>query len=311
MQLPNKIVQANGTLNDSVILKREILYKGMNGRFVERFYLNPDTSYIFKPLTNNGQLGKEVWVYEHILPHFPVIFPKMISYSIHDCTECNWMIFEDLGPLSHDFNEEIVMRVIKWMAWWHSLPVENLGNVPLTGLKPKIEDVISEVSIKKDGVYRLLSSLNMERKLIDRIFSELSLWQFSERKVLSHGDLHTGNFAMVGNELKILDWEHTHLNSPYWDLYHLIDMSHPLFPKKITSSMRERILETYLNLVTFEEDRSRFFKEYYLVASVFSIWMILLIQKDLVENGGKWSTVQLNTQLAETAASLQQCAAAL
>ena len=163
MELPNNIVRANGTLNDQLILKKEILYKGMNGRFVERFYLTPSTSYIFKPLTNNGQLGKEVWVHEHILPYFPAIFPKIISYSISECTELNWMILEDLGQLSHDFNEESVMGVIKWVAWWHSLPLGKLGNVPLTGLKPRIEEIVADVCVKKDELYRLLPSLKIEK----------------------------------------------------------------------------------------------------------------------------------------------------
>ena len=311
MELPNNLVQANGELNKQLILKKEILYRGMNGRFVERFYLTPETSYIFKPLTNNGQLGKEVWVYEHILPHFPAIFPKIISYSINECTELNWMILEDLGQLSHEFNEDIVLDVIKWAAWWHSVPVEQLGILPRKGLKPRIEEIVSEVFVKKDEVYRLLSSLNMEREFVDAIFEKLSDWQLSKLQVLTHGDLHTGNYAVAGNKLKILDWEHAHLNSPQWDLYHLIDMSHTLFPKKITSPLRERILETYLNQVTFEHDRAWFFKEYYLVAIVFSIWMLLLIQKDLAGNGGKWSVEQLNTQLEETMSSLQQCATAL
>ncbi|MEH7374125.1 phosphotransferase [Neobacillus drentensis] len=311
MELLNNIVRADGNLNEEIILKKEILYKGMNGRFVERFYLTPSTSYIFKPLTNDGQLGKEVWVHEHILPIFPAIYPKIISYSISERTDLNWMILEDLGPLSHEFNEESVMGVIKWVAWWHSLPIEELGNVPVTGLKPKIEEIVSDVCDKKDEFYRLLPSLKIEEELIDAIFSQINHLKFLEKKVLTHGDLHTGNFAIVGDELKILDWEHTHLNSPYWDLYHLIDMSHPLFPKKITNPLRDRILESYLSLVKFEIDRDYFFKEYYLFATMFSMWMILLIQKDLVENGGKWSVEQLNTQLEETVSSLQQCAAAL
>ncbi|MEY2195243.1 phosphotransferase [Neobacillus sp. BF23-41] len=311
MELLNNIVRADGNLNEEIILKKEILYKGMNGRFVERFYLTPSTSYIFKPLTNDGQLGKEVWVHEHILPIFPAIYPKIISYSISERTDLNWMILEDLGPLSHEFNEESVMGVIKWVAWWHSLPIEELGNVPVTGLKPKIEEIVSDVCDKKDEFYRLFPSLKIEEELIDAIFSQIDHLKFLEKKVLTHGDLHTGNFAIVGDELKILDWEHTHLNSPYWDLYHLIDMSHPLFLKKITSPLRVRILESYLSLVKFEIDRDYFFKEYYLFATVFSMWMILLIQKDLVENGGKWSVAQLNTQLEETVSSLQQCAAAL
>ena len=311
MVLPNNIVLANGKLNEEIILKKEILYKGMNGRFVERFYLTPSTSYIFKPLTSDGQLGKEVWIHEHILPKFPAIFPKIISCSISERTELNWMILEDLGPLTHEFNEECVLGVIKWVAWWHSLPIEKLGNVPLTGLKPKIEQIVSEVCVKRDEFYRLLPLLKLKEELIDIIFSQINHLKFLEKKVLTHGDLHTGNFAISGNELKILDWEHAHIDSPHWDLYHLIDMSHPLFPKKITSRIRDRCLESYLGQVEYEMGRDCFFKEYYLFSSVFSIWMILLIQKDLVENGGKWSAEQLNTQLEEIVSSLQQCATAL
>lgn len=311
MELPNTIVQANGMLNEQLILKKEILYKGMNGRFVERFYLSPSQSYIFKPLTNDGQLGKEVWVHEQILPRFPAIFPKIISYSISEQTELNWMILEDLGKLTHDFNEACVLAVIKWVAWWHSLPVEKLGDVPLTGLKPKIEEIVLEVCQKKEDIYRLMSSLKIVKEPIDAIFERLNHLNFLEKRVLTHGDLHAGNFAIVGNELKILDWEHTHINSPHWDLFHLIDMSHPLFPKMITRTLRGRLLESYLGQVKYEVDREAFLYEYYLFASVFSIWMILLIQKDLADNGGKWSVEQLNRQLEETVSSLRQCGEAL
>ncbi|WML24388.1 phosphotransferase [Neobacillus sp. OS1-33] len=311
MELPKNIVLANGKLNDELIVNREILYKGMNGRFVERFYLSPSQSYVFKPLTNDGQWGKEVWVHEHILPQFPKIYPKIISFSISERTELNWMILEDLGPLSHDFNEGSVMAVIKWLAWWHSLPVGKWGDIPLKGLKPRIEEMVSEICLKKDEFYRLLPALKVEESLIHSLFLKLNRFSFSEKQVLTHGDLHTGNFAIVDNELKILDWEHTHLNLPHWDLFHLMDLSHPLFPKKLTSPLRERILESYLSQVEYEVDRAAFISEYYLFASVFSLWMILLIQKDLVNNGGKWSVEQLHIQLEETVSSLKQCATAL
>lgn len=76
--LPKNIVGRNGSLNDKEILKREIIYQGMNGKNIERFYLSPTESYVFKPLRNNDQLGKELWVNEHLLPLFPKIYPKMV-----------------------------------------------------------------------------------------------------------------------------------------------------------------------------------------------------------------------------------------
>ncbi|MFK9091666.1 phosphotransferase family protein [Bacillus salipaludis] len=311
MELPANMVHPDGTLNEELILKKEPLYQGMNGRFVERFYLPTKESYIFKPLTNNGQLGKEVWIHEQVLPLFPAIFPKILSYSINDEPVRNWMILEDLGQLSHDFNEDSALGAAKWAAWWHSLPIEKLGDVPRMGLKPQFKEIVADICRRKDEFLRLLPSLGMERNLVDMIYALLDRFVFSEKLVLTHGDLHSGNFAMAKGQLMILDWEHTHLNVPYWDLYHLIDMSHPLFPKKMTVSFRERILSYYLDQIEFEVDRDAFMKEYYLFAAVFSIWMILLIQKDLQGNGGKWSAVKLQAQLQETVASLRQCGAAL
>ncbi|MGG3469203.1 phosphotransferase [Neobacillus pocheonensis] len=312
MELPDDIVLENGMLNEKLIMKREILYKGMNGRFVERFYLSGAESFIFKPLTNNAQLGKEAWVHEKILPHFPAIFPKIISYSESDNPDMSWMILEDLGQLSHDFNEETVMGVVKWVAWWHSLPVGKLEDIPVNGLKPQIGQIIADILEKRELLFQLLPRLQIEKKLIEQIYLLLEQnMEFSKQLVLSHGDLHVGNYAVVDNKMMILDWEHTHLNTPYWDLYHVLDLSHPLFPKTITSEFREQVLKAYLSKVELEISSDAFLKEYYLFASAFSIWMILLIQKDLVNNGGKWSVEQLNMQLTETVSSLEQCALAL
>ncbi|QCJ44968.1 hypothetical protein FAY30_25505 [Bacillus sp. S3] len=283
----------------------------MNGRLIERFYLSPTASFIFKPLTNNRQLGKEVWVHEHILSSFPAIFPKIISYSLNDVPELNWMILEDLGPLVHDFHVDSVIGVVKWMAWWHSLPIEKWGNVPSAGLKPPFPDVAADICVRKKEILQLLPMLGLEQDGIDELYALLDQAVLTEKLVLSHGDLHAGNFAVAKDKLMILDWEHAHLNTPYWDLYHLIDMLHPLFPKKITAPFRERILSVYLDQVEYEVDRDVFVKEYYLFAAVFSMWMLLLIQKDLQGNGGKWSVDQLRVQFEETAASLKQCVASL
>ncbi|MBO0958495.1 phosphotransferase [Neobacillus sp. MM2021_6] len=309
MELPAKIVNLDGTLNEELILNKEPIYKGMNGRMVERFYLRANESYIFKPLTNDGQLGKEVWIHEHVLTLFPAIFPKILSYSISDAPERNWMILEDLGPLVHEFRVDTALGVVKWVAWWHSLPLENVGDMPRAGLKPQFQELITEIRRRKDEFLQL--GPGIESELIEYIYSLLDRVIFSEKRVLSHGDLHAGNFAVVKGRIMILDWEHTHINLPYWDLYHLLDMSHPLYSKKMTAPLRDVILSAYLDQVEFEVDREAFFKEYYLFAAVFSIWMILLIQKDLQGNGGKWSAVQLHAQLEETVSSLRQCAEAL
>jgi hypothetical protein len=312
--LPKNIVGRNGSLNDKEILKREIIYEGMNGKNVERFYLSPTESYVFKPLTNNDQLGKELWVNEHLLPLFPKIYPKMVAYSANQNPDLYWMIFEDLGPLIHVFNEEVVLGVTKLIAWLHAFPIEGFVDVPLTGLKPRIEEIALVVSLKKQEFLDLLPLLHVEEKKIYPIYPLLEQMEFSKKVVLSHGDLHLGNFAVAKNKTIILDWEHTHLNTPFWDLFHVIDMSHPLFPKKVTSPFRNRILNYYLDQLESNGTKvngQAFLKEYYLFSSVFSIWMIFLIMKDLKENNRIWSKNQLQIQLKETVSSLIQCADSL
>jgi hypothetical protein len=312
--LPKNIVDPNGTLNDKAILKREIIYRGMNGKYVERFYLSPTESYVFKPLTNNDQLGKEIWVNEQLLPLFPRIYPRMVAYSENQNPDLHWIIFEDLGPITHVFNEEIVLGVTKQIAWWHSLPIERLVNVPLTGPKPRMDEMAAEVFSRKFEFLQLLPSLQMENEPIRRIFTLLEHESFSKKMVLSHGDLHLGNFAMANNKLMVLDWEHTHLNTPFWDLYHVIDMSHPLFPKKVTSQFRSLILNSYLDQIEsngIKVNGQAFLKEYYLFSCVFSIWMILLIIQDINENNGKWLQDQMEVQLKETVSNLNQCIGAL
>ncbi|MGG3561507.1 phosphotransferase [Neobacillus rhizosphaerae] len=311
MELPANIVRADGTLNDELILRKEPLYKGMNGRFVERFYLSPTVSYIFKPLTNNGQLGQEVWVHENVLPQFPAIFPKIILHTISEQPELNWMILEDLGTLTHTFNEESVLGVIKWVAWWHSLSIDNLAHVPSTGLKPRLEDIVTDVLHMKHDFMQQLPGLQLDHRLIELVYTTLETFEFSNSLVLSHGDLHVGNFAVVDQRLMVLDWEHTHLNTPHWDLYHVIDMSHPLFPKRITPQFRKQILEAYMAQVEFEIDEEQFLKEYHLFSAVFSVWMLHLIQKDLNAKDTKWPRELLERQFKETILSLEQCAAAL
>ncbi|MBI0578214.1 phosphotransferase [Neobacillus cucumis] len=295
-----RLVLSNGTLNSGKIYKSEKLYQGMNGKFVERFYLSPTESFIFKPLTNNEQLGKEVWVYKYVLPSFPEIYPKLLAHSVAPELDENWMIFEDLGSLRHDFREETVLEVVRLMGGWHSLSVEGMVGLPVTGLKPKMEDIVLELTEKKV----LVQGLGM-----GEIFPLLDRVNFSKRLVLSHGDLHIGNIARAGEKVVVLDWEHTHLNVPYWDLYHLLDLAHPIFPKQVPHPFRELALKTYCEHAGIADDA--FIREYYLFSAAFSIWMLLLIRSDLDSGQKKWPREQLEEQFEETLATLRDCIGAL
>jgi thiamine kinase-like enzyme len=133
--------------------------------------------------------------------------------------------------------------------------------------------------------------------------------RLSSELVLSHGDLHVGNYSLAKGQLYILDWEHTHLNYRYWDLYHLIDLSHPLYPKKVNPTWRIRLLECYIEEATRNGsliDSQQFIYEYRLFASVFSLWMLRLIEADRISGYSPWSEEQLSVQVIETVTSFLQ-----
>jgi hypothetical protein len=320
MNLFHQFVKVDGTLDEAQVRSREILYTGTNGRHVERFYVSPFESYVFKPLTNDEQKGREGWVYEHVLPSLPPVYPRLLARSDSDAAiKGEWMIFEDLGSLHHLHDEEAMLRAAGLVAWWHALPTDRFAGIPLRGPKPLIQDMVSELYKHKPSVLALCSSLGLLKQQVQRIYAQLDHFAFSRRLVLSHGDLHPGNYALSGERIIVLDWEHAHLNTPLWDVYHLIDMSHPLFPRNMTPDLRARLLDTYLEqieLLGVRLERDAFMREYGLFAVVFSLWMLLLIESDLRKigtelhrNGGKWSKEQLEAQRGETLACLDQCAA--
>ncbi|WP_208738383.1 aminoglycoside phosphotransferase family protein [Paenibacillus ottowii] len=318
MNLFHQYVNLDGTLMDTLVRDREILYTGTNGRHVERFYVSSSESYIFKPLTNDDQKGCEKWVYEHVLPALPPIYPQLLACSDTDVNGGEeWMVFEDLGPLHHLHTDETLVQAAGLVARWHALPPEHFAGIPLRGPKPLIQEMVSELHNRKTDLLELSSSLGFSKQQMQRIYAQLEHFSFSHQLVLSHGDLHPGNYALSGERLMVMDWEHAHLNTPLWDVYHLIDMSHPCFPRHMTSELRIRLLDTYLEqleLLGIRVDRTTFVHEYGRFAVIFSLWMLLLITSDLQRmgtevhrNSGKWSKEQLESQLAETLACLNQC----
>ncbi|CAH1212654.1 hypothetical protein PAECIP111893_03575 [Paenibacillus plantiphilus] len=313
---PADIVLPDGSLNGKWALRSEVLYRGMNGQAVERFYMSASPqSYIFKPLTNSGQWGQEKWVYENVLPAFPPLYPKMLAESADPDTGRHWIIFEDIGNLHHMFSEAAALKLVESVAWWHALPTDRWTEFPLKGPKPQVEEMAAELLRNEPGMKQLLAKLSVAvpeaiweliRDILEREPSSTT------PRVLCHGDLHLGNYAQVDGRIVVLDWEHAHLSSPYWDLYHIIDMSHPSFPKTVTSSVRTGILLAYReqsrSFAHRSESEEEFIRGYAQFACVFSLWMLSLIAGDLARGAAKWPQEQLERQLQEAMASLNQCA---
>ncbi|WP_338589166.1 phosphotransferase [Paenibacillus sp. Y5S-9] len=306
-------VTPEGMLNDQYITSREQLYQGMNGRYVERFTVPTGESYIFKPLTNPAQHGRERWMYERVMSGLPQIYPQLIAAS--DLTIApaqSWMIYEDLGQLVHDSQEVTMLGAAAHMAAWHALPVTNWSELPRVGQKPSIRTMLDELQMHRLSTDDLLSKLDIRLSPSDwdKIATLILTAEEQLPTVLCHGDLHPGNLAEVDGRLVVLDWEHAHLNTPLWDVVHLVDLSHPLFPRTVTPALRERVIDVYLDKLCslgVQIERVSFAEWYNAYAIVFSLWMLRLIDGDLRSEECVWPKEQLRNQWHETAATLEQC----
>lgn len=308
-------VLTDGTLDEGKIWRREPLYQGINGRFVERFY--PEETgpgYIFKPLTNGEHPEREAFVYRYVLHAFPPIFPRLLASSEEGAGKAGWSIFEDLGPLRHEFRLAHAMEVVKRMAWWHAFPETQWRELGSQGPKPPIERIAADVGVRRQELTLLLeeAGLSLKPTALDEIIGGLAASAAPlQLRVLSHGDLHLGNYAKgADGRLYILDWEHAHLNTPYWDLYHLIDMSHPVFPKRIRKSEREKLLGYYVKQSVYHGrtwDLEEFMRGYCRYAALFSLWILLLIHGDMERGNGVWPMDRLLAQREETLANLSGC----
>ncbi|MGQ8873315.1 phosphotransferase family protein [Paenibacillus sp. TSA_86.1] len=306
-------VTREGILDEQQITGRQILYQGLNGRHVERFTAQSGQSYIFKPLTNSAQYGRERWMYEHVMAQLPPVYPQLIAASDQAAAPSqSWMIYEDMGQLEHHLCESTLPTTAAHMAAWHALPVAAWEELPRVGHKPPIRDMLHELRLYQSGTDELLCSLNLALSAAD--WDKLTMLILTAEdelpQVLCHGDLHPGNVAEVEGRLVILDWEHAHLNTPLWDVYHLLDLSHPLFPRTMTPGLRARVMKVYLDKLEslgVQVEGGSFAKWYDAYAIVFSLWMLRMINGDLKNPDCVWPQEQLRNQWHETAATLEQC----
>lgn len=310
---PERWVTSEGTIDEKQVTARQILYKGMNGRHVERFTVQSGQTYIFKPLTNPAQHGRERWMYEHVMTQLPPVYPQLIAASDQAAAPSqSWMIYEDMGQLEHHLCESTILNVAVHMAAWHALPVATWQELPRVGHKPPIRDMLHELLQYPSATDKLLRELHLTLSAADwdRLTMLILTAEDQLPQVLCHGDLHPGNVAEVEGRLVILDWEHAHLNTPLWDVYHLLDLSHPLFPRPMTPGLRARVMKVYLDKLEslgVQVERGSFAKWYDAYGMVFSLWMLRLIDGDLRNPDCVWPQEQLRNQWHETATALEQC----
>ena len=284
------IFSESGSVLDGIPHEREVIYVGRNGQKVERIGVkmgNQMTSFIYKPLTNNPSMGKELWVQENISFRIPKVHvPRIAYYSRAKEPENYWMVFEDLGELEHNFSADIMKKTSELMPYWHLLPTFLVPN-EFEGHTPRFKEIQGFILSKTAQMRELLIHNGFSNDHIDYVYREILLSDHLENEtVISHGDLYPLNIAEVNEKLFIFDWEYIHKNSVFWDLYTLMDITSPQYRRPILNqASRLDILARYISVRMSLQSptKANFVCDYHTYSALHSIWLLLLIEQDIAQ----------------------------
>lgn len=313
-------VRPDGELDPGRVARRETLYVGRNGKAVERFWLDVGgrpRSFVFKPLTNDDTAGREIWAYAHVVPSVAARVPRMLAH--HACGRWSgnghWIIYEDLGKLRHRFRLAVARVAACAAVSWHKLPAE-LVPERYGGHSPKFDRVVEAVTARWPRLSALTEEFGLGKgcgNAADRLLAGSigrTAGEAAGETVVAHGDFHPSNIAVRGGELVILDWEYVHLNSAYWDLYNLLDITSPRYRRApATIRTRQAVLRAYLDARRAHgrpvADEAGFASGYYGFAAIYSAWILAMIERDL--EGAAHDRTALAAQREETVAVFRDC----
>lgn len=318
------VIRPDGSLGGERVLRRETLYRGLNGNRVERFW-DARRSYIYKPVGFPKTAGREQWVARHLRPLLAGIrMPDIVAASVPRPGEAAgpaWLIYEDLGELRPPRDAADAARAAGWAAAWHRLSAD-LVPASFDGHTPRLEEVAEQIGADPAALRRRLARAGVAEaaKWADRLPELVRL--VPPRETVCHGDYYPGNIAVNFPEPVVLDWEFVQRNHPYWDLYCLLDITSFRY-RKIPLENRDRIaaLRRYRAALGDEHGAERenpaeapaggdaafaaFAVGYAAFAAVYSAWILGLIERDLAS--GRAERRALERQWRETAGVLIDC----
>ncbi|MDR6549197.1 phosphotransferase [Paenibacillus qinlingensis] len=295
----------SGRVRDDIPHEREVIYVGRNGQKVERIQVEIEgamISFIFKPLTNYPNKGKELWVQEHISYRIPEVRIPRIMYSAQAIEpEKEWMVFEDLGELEHSFRADMLIKTSELMPYWHRLPTSLLPQA-FEGHSPKLTEIQRFIQVKGEQIKQLWLRHGFQDEHMTYFLAVILPYEHLESEtVISHGDLYPLNLTEVNNQSYILDWEYIHINSVFWDLYNLMDITSPQYSRLvIQQESRLDILERYMAVRSrlHFPTKEGFIRDYHSFSALYSMWLLLLIEDDIAQ--GKFEETALKRQYNET-----------
>ncbi len=233
------------------------------------------------------------------------------------------MIFTDehLRPIVNGLYT--IDRTIRLLTRLHRLGSSIQLPEACTSHTPQVQAIIKSVSQLDD--LRLRATLKIcgigltKQNRILQLFhfiQEVDMMQRESVTTICHGDAHLKNF-MWSHSLRrmyLIDWEFVHYDSPYFDLFQLIDATSPVTPL-LNHVPRLQVLMYYTKwMFGASKNRSRvmvrkWYTGYLQFAALHLFWILQRIWVDLESQ--RFSSLQLRRQQLETFGRLASIAYSL
>lgn len=309
---------ADGTIREDAIVQRISLGGETDGIVIERLMLQePETAVIRKTTTNTTQAAREAALYADALPKLPAIYPRLLAHASSEEQGTASLVYEDASAIDHRFDEPLAVELIGHMARWHAMPTAGLPLGSERGPRPDYEELAAELIMTLGWSWRPAENenvLGMDAALVKRVYDLAKQQPPVIKYVLSHGDLHAGSYGRSeAGTLVVANWAHMHRNSPYWDLYHMLDYPSQAqaVPRWIDDATWERLLAAYWNQAgegIVPTEKAAFLREYCLFAAVFSFWVLQELERQLAAGEEEERDERLLQERGLAAAAFQRCA---
>ena len=310
----SSLVSMDGQLDTNRVSQKAAIYLARNGRHVERFSYQ-GASYIFKPCTALT-VSREQWAQQILVPSIQgVKVPLLLASGGIPHSTDHWIVYEDLGSLNHCDHPDEIIRAAGMIPSWHRIPTSRMSEGAV-GHSPNYTQVLATINRNRPYIESMLQVIGIHNQTVSDWWELLLEWEpfIQEHQAISHGDYYRLNIAFQNQQSIVLDWEFTHVNSVYWDLYSLMDItSHRYSLIQLEHHDRVAALQAYWNRELHaipSELYRRFIKGYSVYASVYSVWILTLIEAD-IRSGSVADIGALRRQQQETESVLQQCLQAL
>ncbi|GGJ13390.1 hypothetical protein GCM10010885_23340 [Alicyclobacillus cellulosilyticus] len=194
---------------------------------------------VVKVSQHRSDIEREAFLAKTVVPRLPVRTPRVVADGV--ILPWAYVAYADDALVPIGRNQVRLRQGLAMVAALHRTHLEVLGPAgnACTSHTPAMVQVMEDLQ-RTDWakVADVLAAARTPRAAARRLktaYQIAPLWEprwTRDEPAVCHGDLHLGNFmwSLRDRRVYLIDWEYLHPDSPYFDLFQLLDATSPTTP---------------------------------------------------------------------------------